>query len=694
MRYIAAAFVACIAAPSFAADQAAPSTSGNLDEIVVTASKRAEPLREVADSVTAFTAENLQSIGAQSMEDYIGRAPGVQFQASNPGISNVTIRGVGTATVFPDQGQATTGIYLNDIPLTDPGFAISVPDVDVFDMQRVEVLRGPQGTLFGAATLGGAVNYILNPVNLEKFDAHAQLGTAKTSNASDLGYTAKIAVNTPLIDDVFGIRLTAIKRYDTGYLDNIGTGQKDANYRKIEDLRLNALWKINDKNDLSFFSLYDRSLNGDGFYAFPQLGNLVRDTFIPEIASFITRINSLKLNSTFDFATFTLLAADSSKSQDSEADLTPYYGPPTSSPSLARTRSDMVEVRLTSPSNQKLEWLFGIYYGYFDEQYPTPTYQDGVDVFYFDVGYKSNELSEFAEATYHFSDQWRATVGGRYYDIRLATDTVQGVPPDLTSDEGHQQGKGFSPKASITFEPNKDLMTYALISKGFRMGGVNLVAPIATFPTPATYGSDSLVNYEIGIRPSWLDHTLTLDTAIFFIDWSDIQLRLARPDGFAYVKNAGAAHNKGIENSLSWRPNQNWAFQANLTYLQAALAAPLDLGNGTTLLKGAVLPGASKWTSSETATYTWSSGSSPFLMLSHRFVSKATSDFSNTLPIGDYHLFDVRAGAHIGSKIILTAYAENVADRRGVTAAENFGSYLNDFYIRPRTIGLQFDWAL
>jgi outer membrane receptor protein involved in Fe transport len=698
MRFAAAAFVFCLATPSFAADQAgnsSPSNTGNLDEIVVTASKRAEPLREVADSVTAFSAEGLQSIGAQSLEDYIGRAPGVQFQASNPGISNVTIRGVGTATVFPDQGQATTGIYLDDIPLTDPGFAISVPDVDVFDMQRVEVLRGPQGTLFGAATLGGAVNYIINPVNLDKFDAHAQLGIAKTDNANDPGYTAKVAVNVPLINDVFGVRVTAIKRYDTGYLDNIGTGQKDSNYRKIEDFRVNALWKINDKTDLSFFSFYDRSLNGDGFYAFPQLGNLVRDTFIPEIASFITRINSLKFNSDLDFATLTVQAAHSRKSQDSEGDLTPYYGgPETSSPSLARTHSDMIEARLTSPSNQKLEWLFGTYFGHFDEQYPTPTYQSGVDIFYFDVGYKSNELSEFGEATYHFNDQWRATIGGRNYNIRLATDTIQGTPPDLAYAEGHQRGTGFSPKASITFEPNKDLMMYALVSKGFRMGGVNLVAPLASFPTPATYGSDSLINYEIGIRPSWLDHTLTLDSAIFFIDWTNIQLRLARPDGFDYVKNAGAAHNKGIENSLSWRPNQNWAFQANLTYLEAALAESLDLGGGTTLLDGAVLPGASKWTSSETATYTWATDSSPFVTVSHRFVSKATSDFSDTLRIGDYHLFDIRAGAHLGSKITLTAYADNVANRRGVTAAETFGAYLNDFYIRPRTVGLQFDWAL
>jgi iron complex outermembrane recepter protein len=699
MRYVVnAACVLCLTAPVVAAEQNSPQASpesGVLDEVIVTASKRAEPLREVADSVTAFTGEDLDSLGAQSLEDYIGRAPGVQFQASTPGVSNVTIRGVGTATVFPDQGQATTGIYLNDIPLTDPGFAVSVPDVDVFDMQRVEVLRGPQGTLFGTATLGGAVDYIINPVSLDKFDVHVQTGVSKTVNASDAGYTAKIAVNVPLIDDVFGVRVTAIKRYDPGFLDNIGTGREDSNYRKVEDYRLNALWKINDKTDLSFFTFYDRSLNGDGFYAFPQLGELVRDTFIPEYASFITRINSLKLNTNLEFATLTVQGADSRKSQDSDSDFSAFYGNvPTSSPAFARTHSDMVEARLISPSNQTIEWLFGTYYGYFNESYPTPTYQNDVDIFYFDVGYKSNELSEFGEATYHFSDQWRATAGGRYYDIRLATDTLQGVPPALASDQGDQRGTGFSPKVSLTYEPDKDLMIYALVSKGFRMGGVNLVAPLAGFPTPATYKSDSLINYEVGIRPAWFEHTLTLDTTVFFIDWSDIQLRLNRPDGFAYVTNAGAAHNKGIENTLAWRPNQNWALQASLTYLEAALAQTLALGGGTTLLDGATLPGASKWTASETASYTWSTNSTPFLSASHRFVSQATSDFTDTLPIGDYNIFDIRGGAHLGRNVTATLYVDNVADKRGVTAATTFGTYLNDFYIRPRTVGLQFDWAL
>ena len=689
------ALLAVLAVTAAAASAAQGAEPGTLDEVVVTANKRAEPLREVASSVTAFTGENLDALGAQSFADYIGRAPGVNFQASTPGVSNVTVRGVGTATVFPDQGQATTGIYLNDIPLTDPGFAMAIPDLDAFDMQRVEVLRGPQGTLFGAAALGGAVNYIINPVSLTETEVHVQAGIAKTQNSSDPSYAAKAAVNIPLIDNVLGVRVTAIKHYDAGYLDNITVGRKDSNDRRVEDFRANVLWKVNDALNLSFFSFYDRARSGDGFYAFPQLGEFKRATIVLENAEFITRINSFKLDANLGFATFSVAAADSHKQQNSISDLTPYYNDvPTIGPSLARTHGDMLEARLTSPSHQNFEWLVGAYYGRFNESYPTPTLQGGVDVYDFTVGYVSNEIAGFGEATYRFTDQWRATVGGRYYNNRLTTDTIQGTPgTPYDTVIGAQRGTGFSPKASITFEPSKELMVYGLVSKGFRMGGVNLNTPIASFPTPATYGSDSLINYEVGVRTAWLNHTLTWDTTFFYINWSNIQLRLARPDGRSYVANAGDAHSRGIENALSWRPTEHFSLIGSLTYLDAALAANLALGDGTVLRDGATLPGASKWTSAETATYTFASRFAPFVSLSHRFVSRAQSDFSDTLPIDNYHLLDIRAGAKLGS-VTAMLYLDNVADRRGVTAAQTFGNFLNDFYVRPRTVGLQVDWRL
>ena len=677
------------------ADTGAPSEAQGLDEVVVTASKRPEELRDVANSVTAFTSAELESLGAQSFQDYLGRAPGVIFQASTPGVANVTIRGIGTATVYPDQGQATTGIYLDDIPLTDPGFAISVPDLDVFDMQRVEVLRGPQGTLFGTATLGGAVNYITNPVALDAFDALAQVSGYRTHNSSETGFTVKGAANVPLVNDKFGVRLTAIKRSDPGYLDNIGFGGRDTNQHDVEAARLNALWQIAPGIKLNLYSFYDRAHSGDGFYAYPAFGNLVRDTIIPEYATFVTRINGMRFDADLSFATLTVTSADSHKSQNSVADLTSFYGSPTTGPSYAHTHSDMGEIRLTSPGNQRIDWLVGVYYGWFDENYPTPTLQNNIDTYDFTVAYRSNETSVFGEATYHFSDAWRMAVGGREYHIGLRTDVTQGVPGEIPDENlGWQKGSGFSPKASLTYEPSKLLMTYALVSKGFRMGGVNLNQPEPGFPTPLTYGSDHLINYEIGLRLSNADHTLQFDTTPFYINWTNIQLRLNRPDGRAYVANAGAAHSKGLENTLLWRPMPALALQANVTYLDADLAKTLALGNGTILPEGARLPGASRWSTSESISYAFAAPLHPHILLAHRFLSQAYSDFSTSLPIGNYHVFDVRAGVDIAN-VVLSAFANNVADRRGVTAAamDGFGN-LNDFYLTPRTVGLALDWHL
>lgn len=674
---------------------AEPSRSdGNLEELIVTASKRPEALREVANSITAFSDTQLMELGANSFQDYIGRSPGVIFQGSTPGVANVTIRGIGTATIYPDQGQATTGIYLNDIPLTDPGFAVSVPDLDIFDVQRVEVLRGPQGTLFGSATLGGAVNYILNPVSLTSFDAVTQLGISQTESSSDVGYTAKAAANIPIVNDVFGIRLTGIKRSDPGYLDNIGTGRKDTNSREVEAGRINALWQVNQSISLNLFSFYDRAKNGDAFYAFPELGELVNQTVVPEEVTFTTRINNLKLDADLGFATLTVSGGTSRKTQDYVSDLSPFYGPVNISESRARTRSSMGEVRLTSPGDQRFEWLVGGYYGWFDEFYPSPRFENGVHVSDFTVSYRSKEYAAFGEVTYRFNDQWRASVGGRSYDIKVQTNIDQGDPREgLQSNSGEQKGSGFSPKVSLTFEPNSAVMAYALVSKGFRMGGVNLVAPIPEFPTPATYGSDELVNYELGLRLTSADRALTFDTAAFFIDWTDIQLRLSRPDRFSYVANAGAARSQGIESSVQWRPTEGLNVQASVTYLDAALSESLPLGNGTTLLDGARLPGASKWSTAESVGYQFGGALNPHLTVFHRFLSAADSAFQDPLPVGDYHIVDVRGGVDFG-RFGVTAYVNNVADKRGVTAAAFTDVLITNFYVMPRTIGLQFDWHL
>jgi iron complex outermembrane receptor protein len=672
-------------------------------EIIVTAAKRAQNQREVADSVTAFSGDELSRRGAQSFEDYIGCAPGVIFEQAIPDFSNVTIRGVGTTTSSPDQGQGTTGIYLNDIPLTDPSYAVSILDIDTFDLQRVEVLRGPQGTMFGTATLGGAVNYIINPVDLDTLDARLESSVSGTQHSSNVGYTVKEALNLPIVTNVLGVRITAIKRFDPGYLDNIGTGQNDSNRNDDEEFRINTLWQVNQKVSVSFFSFYDSEDSPDQSYALPALGVLKRDTTIPEYWDFVTRINSLKLNADLDLATLTLAVASTKKAQSSREDFTTYFGPNSFAVQYPTTHMTSLEARLTSPNGGTFEWLVGVYHGALHENYPAPVIKNGQVVFPITLDYLSDETSEFGEATYRFSDQWRATLGGRYYDISLQTEQM-GIPGAPQISAGRDVGRGFSPKGSITYEPSSDLLAYALVSKGYRSGGVNLILPpLAGFSTPATYGPDTLVNYEVGVRPTWFDHQLTLDSTLFFIDWTDIQLRLARPDGDSYAANAGGAHNFGVENTLNWMATPNLQFQLSATYLQAQISKTTELGNGIVLPKGTPIPGAPHWSAWGLATYRWNVDYQPYVTVSARFISGAQSAFVDggaprSLPIMDYAVFDLRAGFKV-KQYDFSLYANNVADRRGVTAAYDGGDGPDPnaervFYTRPRTVGLRFDWHL
>jgi iron complex outermembrane receptor protein len=695
---------AAIGAPALASAQstggaASSSPSSDLAEIVVTAGKRDELLRNVAGSVTAFTGAELQAMGAQTFQDYLSQAPGVIFQSATPGVSNVTIRGIGTATAFPDQGQSTTGIYLNDIPMTDPGFAMAIPDLDVFDVQRVEVLKGPQGTLFGSATLGGSVNYITNPVSLTQFQALAETGLSHTQNGPQIGYEVKGAVNIPLVENAFGIRIAVADHRDPGYLDNLGTGVNGSNTHEVFNWRLSSLWQINEAWSLKGLAMRDDAHNGDGFGARPALGNLKRDTFLAEDGTFVNDVDSLDLAGNLGFATLSVKGAWLYKSQISQSDFSVYYGGyPTASPAYASDEAELGEIRLTSPSGQRVEWLTGVYFGHFNEAYPTPSIQNGVDIYNFSVWYNSKEYALFGEAIYHVNDQWRLSFGGREYHETLFTETLGGVPgTPATGVSGNQKGDGFSPKGSITYEANSNFMIYGLISKGFRLGGVNLLPQLPTYPTPSTYASDSLINYELGLRTSWLDKTLLVDATVFYVDWSDIQIRLFRPDERTYATNAGAAKSQGVESTITWRPNSSFDVEANVTYLDAALTQTLPLGNGEALNSGSVIPGSSRWSTFETATYHFALPLSPYVAVSHRYLSSSTSAFVNGLPIANYNTFDLRTGVQVG-KFSLSAYVTNVSDNRGVTASQYNGSAdpseILQYYIRPRTVGFRVDWKL
>lgn len=716
---------------------AAPSGSGavaeswgSLYEVIVTATKRPERARDIAGSVSAMSGQQLEAIGAQSFQDYLTRTPGVVFNAGPLGDSTAIIRGVGTS-VGKDQGQGPTGYYINEIPLTEPGYAIAIPDVDTFDVERVEVLRGPQGTLFGSSALGGAINYVAREASTDGFDAAVQTSTGSTHHSDgNPNYSAKGMLNVPL-GDTFAIRGVAYYRHEAGFLDNIGTGRKATNEQTDKGGRFSAVWTPAAGSRISLFSLYDKNRTPDFGYRYPELGELVRDTLLSEPVEYELQLHSLRLDQDVGFATLTALVGYSEKERSLTTDYTVFYGADLPNPTpyidTGKSENRSYELRLASPKGQKFDYLIGVMGTSTDKTFKDYITSQGSyeilapdndpadlrgDMFYWGVGRTDGEeKAVFGEANYRFTDQWTLTFGGRWFDTEVNSGaTYYGVlyPGSFSLTPGHQAEDGFAPKLSLAWRRDDDLMVYGLASKGYRFGNPNTIHPLDGFNTPSGWKTDSLWNYEVGVRSSAFDRRLQTDLTVFLIDWSDLQVRLNRPDNFTYGTNAGKARNVGQEFSGLWRVTDAVDLSLNVTHLDAKLTQTVISyttvvgGNGmpqqipnVILRDGQQLPGSSEWQISAMAVarlpYSWD----PTITLAHRYLSDAPQSLQTPqLRINGYGQTDLRVSAQIAS-VGLTAFVNNVTDKRGVTFGYgDFGLGVQDFIIRPRTIGVMLDWKM
>ena len=723
-------------AQTVAAQQVTSQQSTGLEEIIVTATKRAEAVRDISGSITAISGDQLELLGAQSFADYLTTMPGIVFNAETPGLSPVVIRGVSTTVGF-DQGQATTGYFINDVPLTDPTFILAIPDIDAFDVNNVTVLRGPQGTLFGSASLGGAINYQAATPNLTEYQLHVQT-TVDGVHGGGTGGSGKVMVNVPIISDVFAVRGVYVYRNDAGFIDNIGTGQTDVGRTTIRGGRIEATWKPSSTTTINYLYLQQNETTNDNNYTEPtSAGPYAKDTLIAEPFEFTTTIHNLRVDQDLSFGTLTATATYHRKSQFEYSDGSPYgilpaNANPLVAPQTGTGRGTTFEVRLASPSGQSLEYVVGLFHDdttdVLNADFQGASYAAtiaGLGTFYGiapDVAaqltspngtfeqdrsnFRGQESAVFGEATYHLNEQWKFTLGGRGFYTKSVSQTdsfglfeyLGSNPPSPTQTlSGEQQQSGFAPKASLTWTPSSEVMLYSLVSKGFRFGGPNLNPQLPSSPEPTSYRSDSLINYEIGMRTTWLDKHLELDGTIFYIDWSNIQLREFNALGAGFEVNAGKATNYGFEGTAAWRVVRGVTLQTSLTYLDATLAQTFVPGAGQPdVPKGSTLPGASKWQFASSFIYQWLDGPlQPSFMVTERYISSAPSQF--LVPVatqGDYSLFDVRAGIHF-QHVDLTAFVENVGNTRGVSASDLFAPVpLQQYIVRPRTIGLTIDYKL
>jgi iron complex outermembrane receptor protein len=439
---------------------------------------------------------------------------------------------------------------------------------------------------------------------------------------------------------------------------------------------------------------------------------------------------NLRLDQDVAFGTLTATASYHKKTSYGVQDATAALGSsllPGVSPILiitpATSKGTTFEVRLASPSGRRFEYLVGVMHDDTRLEEDTiaqgpgaaqsietnfgPVFGAGIgaasapgDVFLnARIPVRGQESAAFGEGTFHFNDEWKVTVGGRAFQTKVTNETISsGFVTLLTSGaltsnvSGSQKESGFLPKGSVTWTPNDKLMTYFLVDKGFRYGGPNLSPSAPGYPIPASFKSDSLINYEWGVRTNWLDRRLQLDGTVFHIDWSDIQLRLSTPLGLNYAANAGKARISGFEGTATWLIARGLTLSTALTYLDAALASDFVPGGGQPVVpSGSTLPGASKWQAANALSYHWFDAPfKPSLVVSDRYISQAPGIFLSGLPQGNYNLLDARMSIHI-KDIGITAFVNNIADRRGITNANDLPPD-QEFLVRPRTIGITLDY--
>lgn len=710
---------ACMATGAYA--QAADEGLSSSD-IIVTATKRSENIRDVAMPISAVTGEQLAAANANSLGDYIVRLPGVVFNDYQPGVSEVVIRGI-AATTYHEQGQTTVGYYINEIPVVEPGFPIGIPDVDTFDLERVEVLRGPQGTLFGSSTLGGLVNYVVKTADPTQFEAAASGSVGTTKNAGSANYSGKAMVNVPIIANTLAVRLMALQRFDAGYIDNLGTATEGSNDFRTRGLRGSLVFTPSEATTLTYLSAWqDSKLDDQTYITSPTALTRVTQNNEPQKTRFF--LNSLRLDQDVGFADLSILGSVNKKTNTTVFDSS-FYGfltgntvGPLAPISIGNATANIKhgEIRLSSKGEGPVRWLIGASYmrakKYSYDQVIAPGAETALgaaqapgDRIY---GYISDTLNEdlgiFGEVAIKPAAGVELTLGGRYYDNRAVASVtnqrgyVSGSAVDLTGNVD-QSESGFTPKATLALRPSDNFMAYVTYSKGYRIGGINPNAGL--LPTiPTSYDSDTVDNYEAGVKFEAFDDKLVVDATVFNIDWKKIQARLFGPfpNYYSYVTNAGSANIAGVELAAAYAFSRVVSFSTSATLQNARLTSflPDTFAAGGGYASGSTLPGSSKWTVANNLKFDLvDTAGAPTLELAHRYISAAPVAFGNPTTRGNFSQFDIRASYGITDTMRVLGFVSNIFDKRGILSGP-FSSQTAPAYsvIRPRTMGIRVDLSM
>ncbi|HTL50779.1 MAG TPA: TonB-dependent receptor [Steroidobacteraceae bacterium] len=656
---LAAAIFAVLNPATAALAQSTPAANA-LEPVIVTATRREINMQDVAQSVTALSTEDIQKQAFTSLDDVAGALPSVTLVNALPGRNDIIMRGISTGTgeYYTD---SQVSVYLDDQPMTSSSQQV---DVRLVDIERIEVLPGPQGTLFGSSSQSGTIRYVTNKPDPSGYSSQVdvEVGTTKGGEES---YDVSGHVNIPL-SDKFAIRAVGFYAHEGGYVDNVlgenlsGTAdnadavEKNWNDYETTGGRFGALWQISPKwqASLNFVSQYDDT-NGD-WLTDPAIGDYKIVSFYDEYRDDDWYQTSATVKGDLGFAELSATASWFDRHIEYQWDNTLYENWRTAHAvqygwsglydtaylggttfNVQKQNRWTYEVRLTSEGESRLQWMAGAFYEdvwdwwHYGAKVPnlkstTAWYYANYYADYFGADVvplpKTNEYytnffektvrqkAFFGEMTYDLTDQWSVTGGARWFEFdrhEVETNEVpRGLPvfdydPDVgyflaapLVSEGTDSDTIMKFATQYRFDDTK--MLYALYSEGFRLGGTNSQRAAARGLIPEHYKPDTMQNYEAGFKSQWLDNRLLVNVSLFFMEWSDIQLRAdASADDPWWVEgifNGGKAEQKGIELQTEWHPTDRFSVEIGGFVANPEFSESFETPAGSPVEKGWPMP--------------------------------------------------------------------------------------------------------
>lgn len=701
---IGASALSLMAVPAQAQTQ--PASDVVTNEIVVTATRRNESIQKVPISITALSEAAIQRSGADSFADYTKTIPGLVYNENGANSGTFAIRGISTGTLAGNT-QSPVAVYYDDLPTLDTYLPLGTPDLRLFDVERVEVLRGPQGTLFGSGALGGAIRIITNKPVMNEFAGKAE-GTVEATDGGRPSFGANLAVNVPLVTDKLAARVVGYYRRDGGWVDNVATGRDNVNKQDSYSVRGLLRFVPSEALTITANVSYQRDKPKDSAYvtygnagytytgATPQF--VTNKSFVANLVGDLD-LGSAKLTSSTTYA---------KRTNDSVRDFTPVitavYGLTAPSPGLdaITTKSLAQELRLASTTDGPFQWLLGGFYlrnkQHIDENIATPGfgaafgYPTDQSLFGF-YNVKSIEKALFGELSYNITEKLKATAGVRlvWNHVTLFSQADGDLNGGLSVLDRSSKDDAVTPKFALSYQATRDVLLYAQAAKGYRVGQNNLTPlndPTSGLPIPPNYKSDSLWNYEGGIKSTILGGRVTANASVYYIDWKNIQLKTLSATGFSYVGNAGTAESYGAELELHGKVTSALELGTAVSFNHNKLKT---VATGAAATVGDRLPGTPRFAISNFAQYTYDlgDGSAVYLRVAHQYSGMAYSDFRNAtaLQFGDYNRFDARLGWR-NDRFELVGFVDNITNQDSFTNAVRLSNGPAAIRMRPRTFGL------